>query len=147
MRGAASAGLPLRPVSATAAALVALTPLLSQALDLPWPAIAWATALTVPVVAAGRYLGELQGSLRFARLAVAMLLLAGARTVGVILGLALGAGLVGSLAAGAGVAWLSLGVIRLIRPATEHRGSDQASTTTRLNRDLVAARAPRWPCS
>jgi hypothetical protein len=87
-------------------AVLLATPLLVPALDLPVAAPPLLAALTVPVVLAGRSLGELQGAERFGRLAVGMLAVAVARYAGVIVGLLAGAGVVGALASGVAVAWL-----------------------------------------
>jgi O-antigen/teichoic acid export membrane protein len=120
----------------TGVVLLAVSPLLQSALDLPTLATPLAAAITVPVVAAGRYLGELQGALRFVRLAAAMLLLAIARTTGVIIGLAAGAGLIGSLVAGAAVAWLALVGIAVVTPRP---GTVIPAPGRQLIRDLIVA--------
>ncbi|HEX5598889.1 MAG TPA: polysaccharide biosynthesis protein [Micromonosporaceae bacterium] len=92
----------------SAGALVVATPVLTMVLRLPAQIPALLAVTTAAVVLAARWLGQLQGEQRFLRLAVAMALLAAGRYGGVIAGLALDAGLTGSLAAGAGVAALSL---------------------------------------
>jgi hypothetical protein len=104
----------------TGGALVAAAPLLIVALRLSVGLLALLVAMTVAVVLAGRWLGELQGEQRFLRLAAGMALLAVGRYVGVIAGLALGAGLVGSLLAGVLVAYLVLPVLaRLTAPSAD----------------------------
>nr|MDT0659976.1 polysaccharide biosynthesis protein [Micromonospora sp. DSM 115978] len=88
--------------------LLVTAPALVVALRLPVALVFVLAALTVAVVLAGRWLGELQGDQRFVRLAAGMALLAIVRYGGVIAGLLLGAGLVGSVLVGAVVGYLAL---------------------------------------
>lgn len=98
-------------------ALVAATPVLTTALHLPAEIPILLAITTVAVVLASQWLGELQGGQRFLRLAVGMTILAAARYGGVIAGLLLETGLVGSLLAGALVTCLAPPLLaRLARP-------------------------------
>jgi O-antigen/teichoic acid export membrane protein len=96
--------------------LLVAAPALVVALRLPVALVLGLAGLTVAVVLAGRWLGELQGDQRFVRLAGGMALLAVVRYGGVIAGLLLGAGLVGSVLVGVVVGYLALPVLaRLAR--------------------------------
>ncbi|BCL16713.1 polysaccharide biosynthesis protein [Micromonospora sagamiensis] len=104
--GAASGRIGWLTAAGCAGAVVVLTPVSSALLDLP-PAVTLLLAVhTGAVVAAGRWLGELQGDERFLRLALGMAVLAAGRYGGLIVGLLLGAGLSGSVLAGTAVALL-----------------------------------------
>ncbi|MGC5022705.1 polysaccharide biosynthesis protein [Micromonospora sp. DT47] len=89
-------------------AVVVAAPVIIPTLRLSVEVAALLAAMTVAVVLAGRWLGELQGDERFLRLATGMTVLAVGRYGGVIAGLALGAGLLGSLLTGVVVAYLAL---------------------------------------
>lgn len=91
----------LTTTALTGVAVVAAAPLLAVTLRLPTGLLALLTVMTVTVVLGCRWLGEIQGDQRFLRLAAAMTALALGRYAGVATGLALGAGLTGSLAVGA----------------------------------------------
>ncbi|MER7892011.1 polysaccharide biosynthesis protein [Micromonospora sp. NPDC094482] len=84
-----------------AGALIAATPLLVAALDLPVEVPTLLAVTTAAVVLSSRFLGELQGGQRFLRLAAGMALLAAGRYGGVVAGLLLGTGLTGALVGGA----------------------------------------------
>ncbi|MDG4834059.1 polysaccharide biosynthesis protein [Solwaraspora sp. WMMD1047] len=101
----------LRTAGAAGGVLVLAAPVLVKALRLPVALVLALAALTVAVVLAGRWLGELQGDQRFVRLAAGMALLAVVRYGGVIAGLLLGAGLVGSVVVGVLVGCLALPVL------------------------------------
>ncbi|MET7671683.1 polysaccharide biosynthesis protein [Micromonospora luteifusca] len=88
-------------VLVTAVLLAITLPVGAVQLRLTATAVLLLGLLTVAVVAAGRWLGEMQGDQRFLRLAVGMVLLAGGRYGGMIVGLSLGGGLSGSLLVGA----------------------------------------------
>lgn len=111
-----------------AGTLLAATPLLVTALDLPVEMPALLAVTTAAIVLSSRSLGELQGGQRFLRLAVGMALLAAGRYGGVIVGLLLGAGPTGALAVGALTAALTPAV--LARLAREPRRSSTAPRLT-----------------
>jgi O-antigen/teichoic acid export membrane protein len=132
-RGEAPANL--RRVSAITALLcggplLVATPLLVAVLDLPLSVPPLLAAMTVPIVLACRSLGELQGSSRFSSLAVGMAVVALGRYAGVVVGLAAGLGLVGSLVAGVAAAWLAPLVLARL-------GSSLASASGRLRGGAV----------
>lgn len=87
--------------------LLVATPLLVAVLDLPLVVPPLLAAMTVPVVLACRSLGELQGASHFSKLAIGMAMAALGRYGGVVVGLAAGLGLVGSLVVGVAVAWIA----------------------------------------
>ncbi|MCW6004084.1 polysaccharide biosynthesis protein [Micromonospora sp. CPCC 205371] len=93
------------------APLLLATPLLVAVLDLPLAVPPLIAAMTVPIVLACRPLGELQGRSRFSKLAVGLVVVALGRYAGVVIGLAAGLGLVGSLMVGVAVAWFGLPVV------------------------------------
>ncbi|GAB2937977.1 hypothetical protein GCM10027280_27750 [Micromonospora polyrhachis] len=109
----------------TGGALLATTPLLTSYLHLPVPVAVLLAATTVPVVLAGRWLGELQGDQRFLRLAAGMGVLATGRYAGLIGGLAAGAGLTRSLLVGVVVGYLTLPVLAWL--AAPDRRADTGS--------------------
>ncbi len=117
--GRAPTGRPtLMTVAVTAALLAVGLPVAAVQLRLTATAVLLLGVLTVAVVAAGRWLGELQGDQRFLRLAGGMALLAAGRYGGMVAGLALGGGLSGSLLAGAVTSVLVLALlVRLNRGA------------------------------
>ncbi|WP_346537662.1 polysaccharide biosynthesis protein [Micromonospora sp. DPT] len=135
---AATARPTLVTVVVTAALLAVVLPVSAVALRLTGPAVLLLGVLTVSVVAAGRWLGELQGDQRFLRLAVGMALLAAGRYGGMIAGLALGGGLTGALLAGAVTSALVLALlVRLNRGA----GIDPVSPTLDSRTVLTASGA------
>ena len=111
-------------VLVTALALAAALPVAVFVLRLPALATVLAAVSTVGVVAAGRWLGEMQGDQRFVPLAVGLTVLAGGRYGGVVAGLALGAGLTGAVLVGAATAILVLPVLHLLarRPGVAAAG-------------------------
>ncbi|WP_433794551.1 polysaccharide biosynthesis protein [Actinoplanes sp. CA-252034] len=115
-------------VLAAAGALLLVLPVAVVVLRLPVPATLLAAASTVGVVAAGRWLGEMQGDERFLPLAAGLAVVAGGRYGGVVLGLAAGAGLTTSLLIGAATAVLALPVLHLLarRPGTAATGEPLA---------------------
>ncbi|MEU8423435.1 polysaccharide biosynthesis protein [Micromonospora sp. NPDC048835] len=117
-----------------AGALLAATPLLVTALDLPVEVPALLAVTTAAIVLSSRSLGELQGGQRFVRLAIGMALLATGRYGGVIVGLLLGAGPTGALAVGA----LTCALTPLVL-ARLARGPERSSTTARLTAAQVVA--------
>ncbi|TDB73438.1 polysaccharide biosynthesis protein, partial [Micromonospora sp. KC723] len=122
----------------TAALLTVLLPVAAVQLRLTAPTVLLLGVLTVAVVAAGRWLGELQGDQRFLRLAGAMALLAAGRYGGMIAGLALGGGLTGALLAGAVTSLLVLALlVRLNRGA----GFDPLAPTLATRTVLTASGA------
>ena len=126
----------------TAGCLLLATPVIMVALHLS-PALALlVTATVVPVVIGSRWLGELQGAQRFLALATAMVLLAVARYGGILVGLAVGAGVTTSVALGAVVGWVSLPILALLarrRSAASHHTA-AAGEPARLHvRDVAAA--------
>ncbi|MGK5522853.1 polysaccharide biosynthesis protein [Micromonospora sp. URMC 107] len=115
---AATARPTLLTVLVTAALLALTLPVAAVQLRLTAPAVLLLGVLTVAVVAAGRWLGELQGDQRFLRLAGGMALLGAGRYGGMVAGLSLGGGLTGSLLAGALTSVLVLALlVRLNRGA------------------------------
>ncbi len=105
-------------VLVTTALLAVVLPVAAIQLRLPAIAVLLLGLLTVAVVAAGRWLGEMQGDQRFLRLAAGMAMLAVGRYGGMVGGLALGGGLTGSLLAGAVTSALVLALlVRLNRGA------------------------------
>ncbi|MFY1625542.1 polysaccharide biosynthesis protein [Micromonospora sp. WMMD723] len=128
----------LLTVAVTAALLAVTLPVAAVGLRLTGPAVLLLGVLTVAVVAAGRWLGELQGDQRFLRLAGGMALLAAGRYGGMIAGLALGGGLTGALLAGAVTSVLVLALlVRLNRGA----GLDPVAPTLATRTVLTASGA------
>ncbi|WP_442934961.1 polysaccharide biosynthesis protein [Micromonospora sp. CPCC 205558] len=117
-----------------AGTLIAATPLLVTALDLPVETPALLAVTTAAIVLSSRSLGELQGCQRFVRLAIGMALLATGRYGGVIAGLLLGAGPTGALAAGALTAALAPAVLARLA-----REPGRPSTAPRLTAAQVVA--------
>ncbi|WP_433830084.1 polysaccharide biosynthesis protein [Actinoplanes sp. CA-015351] len=115
----------LYTVLGTACALLFVMPIAVVVLDLPAPATAFAAISTVGVVAAGRWLGEMQGDQRFLPLAAGIAVVSGGRYGGVVLGLAIGLGLTMSLLLGAVTAVLALPVLHLLarRPGVPKEGA------------------------
>ena len=116
-------------VAVTAGALVATLPVAVLVLRLPVLATVLAGISTVGVVAAGRWLGEMQGDQRFVPLAIGLAVLAGGRYGGVIAGLAMGGGLNGALLVGAATAIAVLPVLHLLarRPGVVVGGTPLAA--------------------
>jgi hypothetical protein len=83
-----------------AAVVASLAPVSESVLDLPPVVLLLLAVYTGATVVAGRWLGQLQGDSRFLRLALCMAVLAVGRYGGFVLGLALGAGLTGSVLIG-----------------------------------------------
>ncbi|MFI7602330.1 polysaccharide biosynthesis protein [Actinoplanes sp. NPDC049681] len=108
----------LYTVLGAAGALLLAMPVAVTVLHLPAAATALAAVSTVGVVAAGRWLGEMQGDQRFLPLAAGIAVVAGGRYGGVVLGLAAGAGLIPSLLIGAATAILALPVLHLLARRT-----------------------------
>ncbi|MBO3743443.1 polysaccharide biosynthesis protein [Actinoplanes flavus] len=93
--------------AAVCTALVALlAPVAGPLLDVPATVILLLAVYTGAIVAAGRWLGELQGDERFLLLAVGMAVQAVGRYGGLSAGLLLGAGLTGSMLIGTATALL-----------------------------------------
>lgn len=125
---------------ASGGALLLAAPFAAAALRLPFGQLALLAALTVAVVLAGRYLGELQGDQRFGRLAAAMTLLGVTRYGGIVAGLAAGAGVTVSLAVAAAVAWLTLPlIVWLAAGAAPSGGAAAALSTRQLGRRVAGA--------
>ncbi|MEU1586053.1 polysaccharide biosynthesis protein [Micromonospora sp. NPDC005710] len=117
-----------------AGTLVAATPLLVAALDLPVEMPVLLAVTTAAIVLSSRPLGELQGGQRFVRLAVGMTVLATCRYGGVIAGLLLGTGPTGALAVGAVTAALAPAVLARLA-----REPGRQSTAPRLRAAQVVA--------
>jgi hypothetical protein len=102
-----------------AGAVALLAPVAGPLLDLPPTVILLLAVYTGATVAAGRWLGELQGDERFLRLALGMAVLAAGRYAGLIAGVLLGAGLTGSVLIGTASALLIPPVLAALtrRPA------------------------------
>ncbi|MFI6273383.1 lipopolysaccharide biosynthesis protein [Micromonospora zamorensis] len=111
---APTARVTMSTAAVTAGVLIAAIPLIVTSLHLPVEVVALLVGMTLPVVLAARWLGELQGDQRFLRLALGMGVLAIGRYGGVIGGLALGAGLVGSLLTGLVCCYVALPILRLV---------------------------------
>jgi hypothetical protein len=104
--GAAAGRIGWLTAAVCAGAVAVLAPVAGTLLDLP-PAVTLLLAVyTGAAVVAGRWLGELQGDERFLRLALGMTVLAAGRYAGLIAGLLLGAGLIGSVFLGTVLALL-----------------------------------------
>jgi hypothetical protein len=116
-------------VAVTASTLLVALPVAVLVLRLPALATVLTGVSTVAVVAAGRWLGEMQGDQRFLPLAAGLAILAGGRYGGVIAGLALGAGLTAALLIGAATAILVLPVLQVLarRPGLLPVGSPLAA--------------------
>lgn len=117
--------------AATVIPLILLTPLLSSALDLPWPTVPLTALIAGLVIVGSGRVGVLQGSMRFTRLALGLALIGVARCGGIIIGLLMGLPLTGVLLLGVVVAALSVApLLRIGAPAGD---------TPELKRDLWAA--------
>ena len=86
--GASTTRVTLLTTAVTGGVLVAATPLIVTALRLSTGLAALLAAITVAIVLASKWLGELQGDQRFLRLALGMAVLAVGRYGGIIAGLA-----------------------------------------------------------
>ncbi|MFF0228658.1 polysaccharide biosynthesis protein [Micromonospora sp. NPDC005252] len=110
--------LALRTAAFTAGMTLVAAPVLTVALRLPVALTLLLAPTTFATVLAGRWLGELQGDQRFLRLSGAMTGLAAGRYGGLIVGLALGWGPVGSLLLGTLAGFVVLPLLaRLAAPA------------------------------
>ncbi len=98
--------------------LLLITPLLAQALRLPWQVVVLTAGMTGCVIAGNAALGLLQGQMRFSRLAAGMVALALARCGGIIIGLLAGLELTGLLLLGFAGALVSVGAIYFLTPAS-----------------------------
>ncbi|MER7460249.1 polysaccharide biosynthesis protein [Micromonospora sp. NPDC126480] len=127
----------------TAGVLVAAAPLLTTALRLPGVVVALLVGLTVPVVLAGGWLGELQGEERFVRLAWGMGALALGRYAGMVTALLLGADVVGTLAVGLLTGYAALPVLAWIARRGRHTagGGGPERPGLRIGRVLSAGTA------
>jgi hypothetical protein len=114
----------LLTTAATALALVAASPLLMTTLRLPAEVTMLVVGLTVPVVLAGRWLGELQGEQRFARLAWGMVGAALGRYAGMVAALLLGVDVLGTLLYGLLTAYAALPVLAWIARRDRPVGAD-----------------------
>ncbi|MEU7901445.1 polysaccharide biosynthesis protein [Actinoplanes sp. NPDC049118] len=116
-------------VAVTTGAMLVALPVAVLVLRLPVPATVLAGVSTVGVVAAGRWLGEMQGDQRFLPLAAGLAILAGGRYGGVVAGLALGAGLTDALLIGAVTAIMVLPLLHVLarRPGVVPVGSPVAA--------------------
>ncbi|MFG2011847.1 polysaccharide biosynthesis protein [Micromonospora sp. NPDC048868] len=142
--GAPTTRATLVTTAVTGVALVAAAPLLMITLRLSAQVVALAVAMTVPVVLAGGWLGELQGDQRFHRLASGMGLLAVGRYAGMVVALVLGADVVGTLLAGVATGCLALPVLAWIARPTPRRtaaAGGAAGTTLRIRQILSAGTA------
>lgn len=111
--------LALRTAAFTAGVTLAAAPVLTLALRLPVALTLLLAPTTFATVLAGRWLGELQGDQRFLRLSGAMTGLAAGRYGGLIVGLTLGWGPVGSLLLGMLAGFLVLPLLaRLAAPGS-----------------------------
>ncbi|WP_410814774.1 polysaccharide biosynthesis protein [Micromonospora sp. 067-2] len=111
--------LALCTAAVTAAVTLAAAPVLTVALRLPVALTLLLAPTTFATVLAGCWLGELQGDQRFLRLSAAMIGLAAGRYGGLVVGLALGWGPVGSLLLGTLTGLLALPLLaRLAAPTT-----------------------------
>ncbi|TDO32804.1 polysaccharide biosynthesis protein [Paractinoplanes brasiliensis] len=119
----------LLTVLVIAGALAVALPIAVVVLRLPALATVLAGISTVGVVAAGRWLGEMQGDQRFVPLAIGLSALAGGRYGGVMIGLAAGLGLTTALLLGAATAVLVLPVLHLLarRPGVVAGGQPLAA--------------------
>ncbi|WP_433127775.1 lipopolysaccharide biosynthesis protein [Micromonospora sp. CA-240977] len=146
---APTARVTISTAAVTAGVLVAAIPLIVTSLHLPVEVVALLVGMTPPVVLAARWLGELQGDQRFLRLALGMGVLAIGRYGGVIGGLALGAGLVGSLLTGLVCCYVALPILRLVAgpaaPVTDTgrpaEGSASGGSTLGLRQVVTASSA------
>ncbi|GIH09387.1 polysaccharide biosynthesis protein [Rhizocola hellebori] len=125
----------LLAVAATVIPLLLLTPVLSHTLRLPWQVVPFAAVTVAAVTVASGWLGVLQGSMRFSRLALGMVLLGITRCGGIIAGLLAGFDLVGMVALGAAVSVLATAAIRPLLPPPV----DLAEPPPMLSREVWAA--------
>ncbi|MDG4778123.1 polysaccharide biosynthesis protein [Micromonospora sp. WMMD961] len=141
--GAPTARVTVVTAAVAAGAVVVATPLLVTALRLSLTVVALVAATTFAVVLAGRWLGELQGEQRFVRLAWAMVVFAVGRYAGMVVTLALGAGVVDTLLAGLVSAYLVLPMLAWIaRPAPATGGNPvRVGTALRVRQVLSAGTA------
>ncbi|NYH43952.1 hypothetical protein HNR22_003679 [Micromonospora jinlongensis] len=136
--------LALGTAAFTAGVTLAAAPVLAAALRLPIALTLLLAPTTFATVLAGCWLGELQGDQRFLRLSAAMIGLAAGRYGGLIVGLALGWGPVGSLILGTLAGFLVLPVLAWLAastvggPASGGRGTGTSVGDTR-NRRLTGS--------
>ncbi|RKN54595.1 polysaccharide biosynthesis protein [Micromonospora costi] len=145
---AATTRVVLVTAAVTGAILIAATPLTVTALHLPVTVVALSAATTLAVVLAAGPLGELQGDQRFLRLAAGMGVLALGRYAGVVVGLVLGGGLVGSLTASVATAWLAVPILHLLarsRPATSASAVPRPATAGPVSGDVSASLSADGP--
>ncbi|WP_232075639.1 polysaccharide biosynthesis protein [Phytohabitans suffuscus] len=140
--GAATGRVAWLTAAACAAAVVALTPVADALLHLPPAAIAPLALYTGAFVTSGRWLGELQGDERFVRLAVGMAVLTAGRYGGLVAGLALGAGLTGSILAGTATALLIPPALALLTRPTDRPTDRAAARPDGCPADRAAADRP-----
>ncbi|AVT36406.1 lipopolysaccharide biosynthesis protein [Plantactinospora sp. BB1] len=127
--GAASGRIGWLTAAVCAGVVLVLTPVASALLDLPPVVSPLLAGYTGAVVVAGRWLGELQGDERFLRLAAGMAVLAVCRYGGLVAGLLIGAGLIGSVLAGTAVALLIPPILaRLARSRADASGGTGIAT-------------------
>ncbi|MGC5308790.1 polysaccharide biosynthesis protein [Micromonospora zamorensis] len=110
--------LALGTAAFTAGVTLAAAPVLAAALRLPIALTLLLAPTTFATVLAGCWLGELQGDQRFLRLSAAMIGLAAGRYGGLIVGLALGWGPVGSLILGTLAGFLVLPLLAWLAAST-----------------------------
>ncbi|RIV32593.1 lipopolysaccharide biosynthesis protein [Micromonospora radicis] len=115
--------------AATTGLLVVAAPLMVLGLHLPVGVVALLVVMTVPVVLAGRWLGELQGGQRFVRLAWAMGLLALGRYAGMVVALVLGVGLVDTLLVGTVTGYATLPLLAWLARRQPPSAATQPTTT------------------
>jgi O-antigen/teichoic acid export membrane protein len=115
--------------------MLVLTPVLAHTLRLPWMVMPFAAIMIAAVTVSSGWLGLLQGSMSFSRLAIGMMLLGVVRCGGIIVGLLAGFDLVGMVALGAAVSVLAAAAIRPLVPPT----TDTPEPPPRLGRAVWAA--------
>ncbi|WBB65924.1 polysaccharide biosynthesis protein [Micromonospora sp. WMMD812] len=130
----------LLTTAVTGGVVVAAAPLVMTTLRLPVTVVALVAGMTVAVVLAGVWLGEVQGAQRFVRLAWAMGVLAVGRYAGMIVGLVLGYGVVDTLLAGLVTVYLALPVVAWIaRPDAGRSTVDGGARTVLRVRQVASA--------
>lgn len=125
--------------AASGGALLLAAPLIDATLRLPVGLTAAQAALTVAVVLAGRWLGELQGDERFLRLALGLTVLACARYGGIIAGLAAGLGVTGAIVVAAVAAWLVVPLVAALAAGPPAGTPADADHARDLGRRVVVA--------
>ena len=144
----------------TGGSLLVAVPLISTALRLSPVLPTLLVIMTVAIVVTSRFLGELQGKQRFLALSLGLVMLGVGRYAGVIVGLWMGLGVVGSLGLGTAVAWLALPSVAILgrRQPAARQGAGPTNGTalsgpdvrpgttidlTRLGREVAAASTAR----